>query len=426
MKEKIMSIAEFMKKNINADDFKLYVNYNDEQCTRFAQNTITQHISGDYIEVSYVCIKDQRIGTASTRQIDEENLLKIIQKAEEIAVNNSPDTDMETTLSKEDYPELKNYFPAIETLDTAKMIEIIKKCIDFAETKQGILSGIITKSINEFVYMTKNGFLGYDKSSEIELSMTLRKEHIETKTTFTNKDFEKLCLDGILSRLNEQFDSLKEMRSMDFEAIPVILRPQAVEQLFMFFNWYMLDRKRADEGLTPLTNQIGQKFFGEKFNIISDINDKDLTTQPFSSNNVHKTVQWVKDGVILDLPTSRQWAQKHNLIPSYMFNFIIEGEGVSEKEMMKMVKRGLIINNLWYIRLNDLKTADFTGMTRDGVMYFEDGEIKYAVNNFRFNEQIHDVTKRILATGESVQQGSNSKVPAMLIKDFVFVDKTTF
>ena len=426
MKEKIMSIAEFMKKNITADDFKIYVGYKDEQCTRFAQNSITQHISGDYIEVSYICIKDKRIGTAQTRQIDEENLLKIIQKAEEIAENNSPDPDMDTSLAKEDYPVIKNYFPAIEKFDTAKMIEIIKKCIDFAESKEGMLSGILTKTTSEDVFMTKNGFVGYDKESEIELSMTLRKDHIETKVSFTNKDLDKLSVDSLLKQLNEQFDALKEMRSMDFETLPVILRPQAVEQLFMFFNWYMLDRKRADEGLTPLTNQIGKKFLGEKFSTSSIIDDPDLTTAPYSSNNVHKTIHWVKNGVILDLPTSRLWAQKHNLTPSNMFNIVIEGEGVSEKEMMKMVKRGVIVNNLWYIRLNDLKTADFTGMTRDGVMYFEDGEIKYAVNNFRFNEKIHEVTKRLLATGESVQQGANRKVPAMLIDSFVFVDKTTF
>ena len=426
MKEKLMNIAEFIKRNINADDFELYVLFNDEQCTRFAQNTITQHISGDYIEVVYVCVKDKKIGTARTRQIDEQNLLNIIRTAEEIAENNSPDLDMETSLSKEDYPEIKNYFPAIEKLDTAKMIEIIKKCIDFAETKEGILSGILTKSVGEYVYFTKNGFVGHNKTSEIELSMTIRKEHIETKVTFNNKDLNKLNLDSILSQLNEQFESLKEMRSMDYETIPVILRPQAVEQLFGFFRWYMLDRKNADEGLTPLSNQIGQKFFGEKFSCSSIIEDPDLTTSPFNANNVNKTIQWVKNGVILDLPTTRQWAQKHNLTPSNMFNMIIDGEGMSEKDMMKMVKRGLIVNNLWYIRLNDLKTADFTGMTRDGVMYFEDGEIKYAVNNFRFNEKIHEVTKRILATGESVQQGTREKVPSMLIDGFTFVDKTTF
>jgi len=426
MKKELMNIAEFMKNNINSDDFSIYVNYNDEQCTRFAQNSITQHISGDYIDVYCVCVKEKKIGTATTRQIDETNLLQTIRKAEEIAHNNSPDNDTVASLSKEDYVEIKNYFPSIESLDTSKIIEIIKKCIDFAEAKQGFLSGILTKSISETVFMTKNGFLGYNKYSEIELSMTLRKDHIETKVTFTNKDFEKLDVDKILANLDAQFEALKEMRSMDFETIPVILRPQAVEQLFMFFNWYMFNRKNADEGLTPFTNQIGKKFLGEKYSCASIIDDPDLTTSPFSSNNVNRTMQWVKNGVINNLPTSRQWAQKHGLEPSTMFNMIVEGEGVSENDMMKMVKRGLIVNNLWYIRLNDMKSADFTGMTRDGVMYFEDGEVKYAVNNFRFNEQIHEVTKRILATGKCVQQSTNVKVPAMLIDAFTFVDKTTF
>ena len=426
MKDKMMEIANFIKKNANADDYKIYVWYSDEQCTRFAQNSITQHISGDAINVYYLCVKDKRIGTATTMQVDDESLLNIVKSAEEIAINNSPDPDMDTSLAKEDYPDLQNYYPSILELTTPKMIEIIKKCVSFAEEKNAVLSGILTKSISESLLLTKNGFSGYYKMSDVELSMTLGKDHIETKITFNDKDFNKLSLDEMLAKLNTQFDSLKDLRSMDYETIPVILRPQAVKELFMYFYWYMLDRKRADEGLTPMTNKIGERFMGEKFSCSSVLNDPDLTTRPFNDTCVSYDKQWIKNGVIIDLPTSRQWAQKNNLKPSYMFNTVVEGEGVSEKEMMKMVKRGLIVNNFWYIRLNDLKTADFTGMTRDGVMYFEDGEIKYAVNNFRFNEQLHDVTRRILATGESVQQDCNTKVPTMLINDFNFVDKTTF
>ena len=65
-------------------------------------------------------------------------------------------------------------------------------------------------------------------------------------------------------------------------------------------------------------------------------------------------------------------------------------------------------------------------MTRDGVMYFENGKIKNTANNFRWNEVLHDVTRRILAMGPSILKDNHTKIPAMLIKDFNFVDTSSF
>jgi predicted Zn-dependent protease len=426
MRDKLTKIAEFMQKHIQADDYELWIYFNNSQDTRFAQNSITQHMSGDSLGVHYKCVRDKRVGSVSTQQVDEENLLSVIKKAEEIAENNSPDPDYAPSMGKEDLPKSNCYFPSIEKLDTAKIMEIIKKCINFAETKAGQLSGILSKGTGHLLYVTKNGFIGYNHGSSVELSMTLSKDHIETKVAHSHKDFAKINVDNLLAQLNEQFEALKERRDMDFEAIPVILRPQALSELLSMFIWYTMNRQSADESLTPFTGKLNQKCLGEKFNFSSKIDDPDLPTAPFSPNNVFKNIQWIKDGTLLNLTTSRDWANKHNLTPSTAFNVIIEGEGLSEHEMMKKVRRGLIINNLWYIRSNDQKTADMTGMTRDGVLYFEDGVVKYAVNNFRFNEQLIDMTKRILATGKSVQIDEKTKVPAMLIDGFNFVDKTTF
>ena len=94
--------------------------------------------------------------------------------------------------------------------------------------------------------------------------------------------------------------------------------------------------------------------------------------------------------------------------------------------MIKMVPKGLIINNFWYIRVIDNKSGELTGMTRDGVLYFENGKIIGAVNNLRWNEIPHDVTKRILSLGESQLVSPDIKVPTLLIDDFNFVDTTTF
>ena len=228
-----------------------------------------------------------------------------------------------------------------------------------------------------------------------------------------------------LDQLYSQFSALDKPNKMEPETINVILRPQAVANLMMYLRWG-LDRRMADEGLTPLKGQIGKQYFGEKFNMSTVSEDDSMTIIPFFNDTVVKDIDWIKDGVVKALPTNKTYANMIGTEATSMFNVYISGGDTSEEEMMKMVDRGLIINNFWYIRPNDMRTADFTGMTRDGVLYFENGEVKHSVNNFRFNEKLHEITRRILALGESAIVFNTSKVPTMLIKDFHFIDRTNF
>jgi predicted Zn-dependent protease len=73
-----------------------------------------------------------------------------------------------------------------------------------------------------------------------------------------------------------------------------------------------------------------------------------------------------------------------------------------------------------------MKAGELTGMTRDGVLYFENGAVKHAVNNLRFNEIPHDVTRRILAMGKAELASPHAIVPTILADNFNFVDKTSF
>jgi len=104
----------------------------------------------------------------------------------------------------------------------------------------------------------------------------------------------------------------------------------------------------------------------------------------------------------------------------------MDGGTTTEEEMMKMVDRGIIINRLWYIRPIDQKKGEMTGLTRDGVLYFENGEVQKSVNNFRWNEIMYDFSNRILAMGPTVLQESYAKTPTILVDGFNFVDVTTF
>lgn len=425
-KDVIKQAGEFIRKNCNADDFLFRISVSDQTATRFAVNAITQHLTGKNLDVRLQVAFGNKTGSASVNQIDESSLQYLIHTAEEIAQFNQPDPEFVESEPAHKLQETNNYAQETEDLTVEDMVAAIKKCVDNAAQQKAVVAGLSEKDLTQFYVTTKNGFEGFDRFSRYSHSMTMKRDHIETKVSKSVKNVNDFSMDAEIAQLNEQFDSLEKPGKIEPQKLPVILRPAAALNFFMFLNW-MMDLRNADEGVTPFTNQLGQKFMGDHFTMASVMDDLDLSVPKFNGEGFPtRPITWVKNGVIENMGVTRYYAREKGLEPAFFYNSFIEGGDVSEAEMMKMAGRGLIINRLWYIRMVDRKKGELTGITRDGVLYFENGEIQHSVNNLRFNEIPHDVTHRILALGESVLQETWAKIPTMLIDNFNFVDATTF
>lgn len=425
MKDLALWIHQIVKENHKADDYTLSINYHKQYDARFAQNAISQHLCGENVSITYRASIDKKTASMSINQYDEAQIKAMIQQTEELATINQADPEYASSLSQQDYLKVNNMSERTLNLSEEEVVALISRSIEFAKEKSTTLSGIFTKVISRNYFFTKNGFIGESESCFFEYSMTMKAEGKETKISVCDKEFAHFDLEKELNRLYSQFSTLETIKVMEPESIAVILRPAAAANLIMYLGW-ILDRRMADDGITPFKGQIGKQVFGKLFNLSTVTEDEQMVIYPFSGDATIKSIDWIKEGVINALPMGKSYAQMIGEEAKQMFNISIQGGNTSEEEMMKSVKRGLIINNLWYIRPNDMKTADFTGMTRDGVLYFEDGEIKHSVNNFRFNEKLHEVTQRILSLGPSIAFSNNFKAPTMLITDFNFVDKTNF
>ena len=80
---------------------------------------------------------------------------------------------------------------------------------------------------------------------------------------------------------------------------------------------------------------------------------------------------------------------------------------MSREELIKSTKRGILVTRFWYIRSVDPQTLLYTGLTRDGTFYIENGEIKYPVKNFRFNESPIVMLNNIESLGKPVRIDGN-------------------
>ena len=74
----------------------------------------------------------------------------------------------------------------------------------------------------------------------------------------------------------------------------------------------------------------------------------------------------------------------------------------------------------------DPQTVLLTGLTRDGTFYIENGEIKYPIKNFRFNEspgdhaQQHRGARQAGARRPTTSRRFIMMIPPMKLRDFTF------
>ncbi|MCK5409540.1 MAG: hypothetical protein KAJ30_04685, partial [Candidatus Heimdallarchaeota archaeon] len=66
-----------------------------------------------------------------------------------------------------------------------------------------------------------------------------------------------------------------------------------------------------------------------------------------------------------------------------------------------------------------------TGLTRDGLLYIEDGEVVSAARNFRFTDKIPDILSNVPLIGDTLDTSITTRCPPMKLSSFKFTGKST-
>ena len=159
----------------------------------------------------------------------------------------------------------------------------------------------------------------------------------------------------------------------------------------------------------------------EEVTISSDPTNPEVPTTAWAADGRPlEPVTWIDHGVVTSLSYSRFWARKQGVEatppPS---NIIMPGGTVSLEDLIRSTDRGVLVTRTGYIRTVNPQTLLYTGLTRDGTFWVEEGEIRHAIKNFRFNESPIAMLNNVDALGRSVRTGGNL-IPPMRVRNFTF------
>jgi len=184
--------------------------------------------------------------------------------------------------------------------------------------------------------------------------------------------------------------------------------------------------RQADEGRSFLSKKGGgtklnEKIIDERVNVYTDPFNAEVPASPWTQDGqARKKLDIIREGVVKNLFYDRYWASLKNVEPvPFPGNIIMEGGSASLEDLIKSTKKGVLVTRLWYIRSVDPQTLLYTGLTRDGTFYIENGKIKHPVKNFRFNESPVIMLNNLETLGKQVRIDGDL-IPYMKIRDFTF------
>ncbi len=102
----------------------------------------------------------------------------------------------------------------------------------------------------------------------------------------------------------------------------------------------------------------------------------------------HKTKTTANAGIIIPTP----------------FNLVLEKGNLNKDELIRNIKRGLLVTNIWYTRFNNYERGDFSTIPRDAIFLIENGKIKKPVKHIRISDNILKILRNVEEIGKEETQ----------------------
>jgi predicted Zn-dependent protease len=417
-----------------ADECEINFNGSDSGNIRYARNSVS---TSGFISKTTLVISSafgKKLGVVILNEYDDASIEKAIRLSEELAHLAPENPEFMSFLGKQQYdPETPTFDEDTAKMSPKSRTDFVNQSLQVAKDQKLNAAGFLENSLGFSSMMNSHGLFAYNRFTDVNFSLTLRTDSGKG-SGYASKAYNKVSK---LNTLNlskvaaQKASGSEEAKAIEPGKYTVILEPAAGIVLLenLFGN---LDARSADEGRSFLSkpggkNKLGDKLVDERVNIYSDPSHPELPTSTWANDGqAQKKISWIEKGVIKNLFYSRYWAKEKgvNSVPQ-PDGVIMEGTELTLEDLIKSTEKGILVTRLWYIREVDPQTLLYTGLTRDGTFYIENGKIKFPVKNFRFNESPVIMLNNLEALGKpertvSGESQQGALIPPMKIRDFTF------
>ena len=419
-------IAENILAMSSADDTSVSVSNSWTGNTRSAVNRITTAGEVTNTSVSVSARFGQRQASVSTNRLDADSLRAAVNAAEAQARLSPENPELMPLLGEQKYANSAGFYDSTASLDPAKRGQVAAAAIAAAAEHGDLMAaGFLTATASASAIANSAGMFGYHRSTAVDYELTVRTADGTGSgwAGTAHRDWSAIDTRSMHARAVERALGSRSPQSLDPGEYPVVFTAEAVSELVGLLP-RSLSARLADEGRSAFSaeggTKVGQKLLDEKFTLVSD--PTGLGSSPYDGSGMPLQGEtWFENGVLKKLSYGRFWADKQGVRPTGGAGSLRMSGGIASlDELVRRLDKGLLVTRLWYIRSTDPRTILYTGLTRDGVFWVENGEIVRPVNNFRWNDSPLTAFASIEELGRPERVTSSREVPPARLSSFQF------
>ncbi len=393
----------------SADQTEAVLLTEDSSLTRFARNSIHQHVAERNATLILRVIKKKRVAVLTTNRLDRTSLNHLLQRAVAIAEVQPPNEEFVSLPAPRSIPEVETFHSDIERLTPSRKTTLVEGLIRMVKGKGFEVSGAFSNGRVEVSIANSLGVEAYQRYSDLFIHLIVQKDEGSGYASFVSRDPNQLDLSSLA---NEAVKKVRGGSPVGIEPgeYEVILEPYAVSELLSFLGYLGFHALAIQEGRSFFCNRLGQKMVDEAVTLYDDGLDPEGLMIPFDFEGVPKQkVVFFEKGVAKAVtydsftghregrPSTGHALMAPNTEGPIPINLLMKEGTSSLEEMVRSVRKGIYVTRFHYTNVVEPMEAVVTGMTRDGTFLIEEGEIKSPLKNLRFTESILRALSRVRA-----------------------------
>lgn len=437
----VQSVLDFP----GADGVEVMVSASEDALTRYANSEIIQNTVRNEVRANVTVVVGDRVASASTTQLDEENLTETARRALEAAKASVEDADFPGLASPEEVgratPILRwdDATAGASAADRARAVGEILKIAGDASA-----AGIYQTGAHAYGVFNSRGIDCFDAYTRANTTCLIDVGDATGWGEASSHTAERVDVVAAATAARGKADAARGATGADPGTYEVVLESSATAGLIDYLGYMGFGAKAVIEGESFLSDATGKKVAADLVTVADDVFHADSVGIGFDFEGAPKQRVAVIDGGVATGPvTDRKTARTlgtsttgHNSgsgeFGPYAFNLVLDAGDKSLEELIAGVDDGFLVTRFHYVNILDRPATDLTGMTRDGTFRIRNGELAGAVHNFRFTQSALGALRSVLAVGRDTvalapdyTSFGSTVAPAIRVGEFHFASTTT-
>jgi PmbA protein len=442
-KARVQEILDKAIKVSEADETEVIFGATESSLTRFSENRIHQNVMELNAGIITRAAAGKRVGVASTNVVDGDGIKNVVHQALEIARAQGEKEDYYGLPEPKSVADVNVFDRKTAEYDPRARAAAAGKVISAAKSAGMKAAGSFKTSENVLGVANSKGVTTFHPYTSVELVTVIDSGVSSGYGEASAWKVDDVNVGGIAEDAVKRAELSKDPRDIEPGKYDVVLEHYCLSDIMKWMAFVVFDTKNVLEGRSLLSKRMGEKIMGDNITITDDGLNPAGISIPFDYEGIPKEkVELVKNGVaaglLYDTATSHEAKKPNNghaLPPGYTggpipLDIFIEPGDTDVETMISSMEKGLYITRFHYINgFVEPMQAVFTGMTRDGTFWVEDGKIAYPVKNLRWTQSmLAAFSNVVMISKERKLFGSADEIkiytPAMYIKEFEFTGTT--